>query len=66
MSKTDYTKYFYRASLTIYLCFVFQPTGGANPGASNPPNIPRPSEVFYNKLTPALKEKVFQIKFFIL
>ena len=28
--------------------------------SNNQPNLPRPSEIYYNKLTPALREKVRQ------
>ena len=33
-----------------------QQSGGT--ASNNQPNLPRPSEIYYNKLTPALREKV--------
>lgn len=38
---------------------TLKPGAAANPGGNNttPAPVPRPSEIYYNKLTPALKEK---------
>lgn len=38
-----------------------QSTGGSST-ANQQPNIPRPSEIYYNKLTPLLREKVNEDK----